>query len=64
MNTYPHSLKQLVDTGYLRHIPVDPITHSHKTWELIRPVETDEVISDIRSGYRLMTSKGTPYSDW
>jgi|TARA_R100000005_G_C5003709_1_gene212256 general secretion pathway protein G len=64
MNTYPHSIEQLVDTGYLRDIPVDPITNSHETWELIKHAETDDVISDVRSGSRLMSSKGTPYSDW
>lgn len=64
MNTYPHSLGQLVDTGYLRHIPVDPITHSHETWELIRQVETDNVITGVQSSSRLISSKGTPYSDW
>lgn len=64
MNTYPHSLEQLVDTGYLRDIPVDPITNSHETWELIKHAETDNVISDVRSGSRLISSKGTPYSDW
>ena len=30
---YPTSLQMLVDEGYLRKIPVDPITKSSDTWE-------------------------------
>jgi len=30
---YPTSLEVLVDEGYLRKIPIDPITKSSSTWE-------------------------------
>src|SRR5439155_12065089 len=29
----PHSLQDLVDAGYFRQLPVDPITDSNQTWE-------------------------------
>src|SRR5574341_1109782 len=38
---YPESLKVLVDEGYLRNMPVDPITERDDTWEDI-PEPTDE----------------------
>jgi len=71
---YPASLDELVEKGYLRFIPVDPITKSDETWEEI-PVEpseeeelapTDETggIIDVRSGAAGVGLDGTPYSEW
>src|SRR5438067_6977907 len=31
----PQSLQDLVDGGYYREIPVDPITNSRDTWEVV-----------------------------
>jgi general secretion pathway protein G len=33
---YPQSLETLVKDGYLRAIPIDPITKSNSTWVLVR----------------------------
>lgn len=71
---YPASLDELVEKGYLRFVPVDPITKSNETWEEI-PVEpseeeelapTDETggIIDVRSGAGGVGLDGTPYSEW
>ena len=71
---YPASLDELVEKGYLRKIPVDPLTESDGTWEEI-PVEpseeeelapTDETggIIDVRSGATGVGLDGTPYSEW
>jgi general secretion pathway protein G len=30
---YPEALEDLVEFGYLRQLPVDPITKSNETWE-------------------------------
>ena len=46
---YPPGLESLVEKGYLRKIPIDPITKSADTWELVleeidpeeQPAETD-----------------------
>jgi general secretion pathway protein G len=74
---YPTSLQSLVDTGYLRKIPMDPITKSRETWvplyEEIDPTnppaetESDEGqpgIVDVHSGSPAISLDGTPYSEW
>ncbi len=74
---YPKSLDALVEAGYLRKIPVDPITKSAETWvvdyEQADPekpkaeTETDEDgpgIVDIHSGSELLSLDGSPYKDW
>jgi len=75
---YPTSLEALVDDGYLRDIPRDPITHSNETWQLVyeefdsdtTPAETDlpesgePGIIDVYSGSEDVSMKGVPYSEW
>jgi general secretion pathway protein G len=75
---YPASLEALVEAGYLRKVPVDPITRSADTWVVEYeevdpdnpPAETDEGdgspgIVDIHSGSPLKSlNGGTPYSEW
>ena len=75
---YPPSLEALVDEGYLRTIPMDPITKSTDTWVVIceeadpdaPPAETDlpeggePGIIDVRSGSPLTALDGTLYADW
>jgi general secretion pathway protein G len=60
---YPPSLSELVKTGYLRTVPVDPITSSNNTWQEV--IETTEGgVFDIHSGSDLVASTGTPYNEW
>ena len=75
---YPPSLDTLVDQGYLRAVPVDPITRSTQTWVLVfdepsleeAPAETDMPegsepgVIDVRSGAPGAGTDGTPYSEW
>lgn len=69
---YPRSLQELVDEGYLRTIPEDPITRSKETWVLIREeskeneflLEEERGIIDVKSGSDRTSSEGTPYSSW
>lgn len=69
---YPRSLQELVDEGYLRTIPEDPITRSKETWVLIREepkeneflLEEERGIIDVKSGSDKISSEGTPYSSW
>lgn len=74
---YPTSLQSLVETGYLRKLPVDPITKSSETWLPIYeeidpnnpPAETESEegqpgIIDVRSGSEAVSLDGTPYSEW
>ena len=74
---YPPSLEELVTKGYLRKVPVDPITKRNDTWVLVLeeidpdapPAETEQGeegpgIIDVHSGSPLTSLDGTPYSEW
>ena len=66
----PQSLQDLVSDGYLRQVPVDPMTGSADTWKLIMEDasntvnQTEPGIFDVRSGSDKNSSEGTPYSEW
>lgn len=66
----PQTLQDLVSEGYLRQVPVDPITGSNTTW---REVMEDSVTSvsqtepglyDVKSGSDKISLEGTAYSEW
>jgi len=66
----PQSLQDLVTEGYLREVPVDPMTNSNSTWHVIMEDamtsvnQTEPGIFDVRSGSDKMGLDGTPYSEW
>jgi len=66
----PQSLNDLVMEGYLRTVPVDPMTGNNQSWKTIMEDATQSVnqsepgIFDIRSGSDKISLDGTPYSDW
>ncbi len=66
----PQSLQDLVGEGYLREVPMDPITNSADTWKVIMEDPnnamdpTDPGIYDVRSGSDKTSLEGTAYSDW
>jgi general secretion pathway protein G len=66
----PQSLQDLVGEGYLREVPIDPMTGSSQTWKTILEDATQSVnqsepgIFDIRSGSDKISLDGTSYSDW
>ena len=66
----PQSLQDLVDAGYLREVPIDPITKSNSTWETVTdtaitsPDQTESGIIDVKSGSSAISSEGTPYNTW
>jgi general secretion pathway protein G len=66
----PQALQDLVDAGYFRELPVDPITGSNTTWETVvdtsitSPDQTESGIVDIRSGSTALSSENTPYNTW
>lgn len=63
---YPDSLDQLVQSKYLRSLPVDPVTESSGTWILVpsdRP-ERPGAVFDIHSGAPGAARDGSNYSDW
>ena len=68
--TAPQSLEDLVDAGYYREIPEDPITASSTTWQLefgdtaLIPDQLETGIVDVHSGSTAISSEGTSYSEW
>lgn len=66
----PQSLDDLVQAGYLREIPTDPMTRSNSTWvtatsDVLESVDqTDPGINDVHSGSDEMGTNGQPYSSW
>ncbi len=66
---YPSSLDALVESKYIREIPVDPFTKSNTTWETIyeEQEEGDDSpagIYDVKSGSDGVGFNGTPYKEW
>ena len=66
----PQSLQDLVDAGYFRQLPVDPMTNSNQTWETVSDTslaatdQTEAGIADVHSGATGISTDGTPYSTW
>ena len=66
----PQSLQDLVDNGYLRSIPEDPMTHSSDTWvtgtsdAVYSLDQTDPGIDAVHSGSDELGADGQPYSSW
>jgi general secretion pathway protein G len=63
----PPRLGALVDQGYIRLIPYDPITRRNDTWiEIREPGESGGPpgIVNVRSGATGRARDGTRYADW
>jgi len=66
----PQSLQDLVAAGYLRDIPIDPMTNSNQTWHtvmedvLMSVDQTEPGIFDVKSGSDKTGLDGTPYAEW
>lgn len=65
----PQSLQDLVGAGYLREIPVDPLTKSRDTWvteQESEPFSPDAPlgIANVRSGAEGQDAEGNPYSQY
>jgi general secretion pathway protein G len=66
----PQSLDDLVQNGYLRSIPEDPMTHAKDSWvtdtsdAMYSLDQTEPGINDIHSGSDETGSDGQPYSSW
>ena len=67
----PQTLQDLVSEGYLRDVPVDPMTGSNQTWQTVMEDAGQSVdqsqpgIFDVKSGSdQVSPLEGTPYSEW
>jgi general secretion pathway protein G len=67
---YPSGLDSLVSEGYMRKVPIDPVTQSSDSWVTV-PAEPDPNnpsgeagIYDVKSGAQGTGLDGSAYSDW
>jgi general secretion pathway protein G len=66
----PQSLDDLVQAGYLKSIPKDPMTDSTETWvtstdDTLESIDqSDPGVNDVHSGSEQTGSDGQPYSTW
>ena len=62
---YPESLAELVEKNYLRALPMDPITESSSTWQIVGvPSGYKGTVYDIKSGAAGRSKLGQAYGDW
>ncbi len=65
----PQSLQDLVSEGYLRQVPIDPMT-GQADWEVVMEDsltsvnQTEPGIFDVRSKSDKRSLEGTPYNEW
>lgn len=64
----PQSLDDIVAAGYMRDVPVDPIT-GEKDWNVVMGEDASSVdggqgVTDVRSASTELSSENTPYSEW
>ena len=66
----PQSLDDLIQDGYLKSVPEDPMTHSKDTWVTeFEPPDPDNPDAEvgifrIRSGSTDMGENQIPYNEW
>ncbi|MGI4853070.1 MAG: type II secretion system protein [Janthinobacterium lividum] len=66
----PQALDELVTSGYLKSMPLDPMTHRTDTWigdrtDAYQNVdETATGINDVHSGSQALSTEGTIYGSW
>jgi general secretion pathway protein G len=66
----PQSLDDLVQAGYLKKLPIDPMTHSDTTWvtatdDTLQDIDQSEPgVNDVHSGSEETGTDGQPYSGW
>ena len=62
LGRYPVSLEELLDRHYLRTLPLDPVTDSTSTWQIVPPEEQfPGKVFDIKSGAQGTTLDGRPF---
>lgn len=66
----PQSLEDMVSGGYLRQVPIDPITGTDQSWIVIMEDaltsvdQTEPGLYDVRSGSDGIGLDGTAYGEW
>ena len=66
----PQSLEDITQAGYLKQIPIDPITNSRDTWQTeqedyLQSVDQSQPgITNVHSGAPGTGSNGVAYAEW
>jgi general secretion pathway protein G len=66
----PQSLEDITQAGYLKQIPIDPITNSRDTWQVeqedvLQSVDQSQPgITNVHSGASGTGSNGVAYAEW
>jgi general secretion pathway protein G len=66
----PQTLQDLVNEGYLKEVPIDPIVGNNTAWRVIMEQamqsvsQTEPGIFDVKSGSDAKSLEGSPYSEW
>ena len=68
---YPESLESLCSDGYLRKVPIDPMTKSSTSWKTVMEEDTGDRepnvnlgIVDVKSGASGTSMDGIPYEEF
>jgi general secretion pathway protein G len=62
---YPESLDALAADRYLRKVPLDPITESTSTWQIVQPEDPQKGgVYDVKSGAPGKGQDGSEFSQW
>lgn len=65
VGTYPESLVELVEKGYLRRLPEDPFTKSSATWTVTTTDDPETTgIGDVHSGAEGVSESGVPFGEF
>ena len=64
----PQSLEDLASAGYIREVPIDPVTNE-KDWTLETgedpgSLTSESGITNVHSASPDTSTEGTPYSEW
>ena len=59
---FPPSLQALVDQGYLRALPRDPLNNNKAEWKVV--LDKSGGISDVHSLSTARSTNGVSYSNW
>ena len=62
---YPDTLEELATRGYVRDVPVDPMTGSAGTWRVAPPPGQGATgVADLHSGAAGTGADGSDYASW
>ena len=65
LGRYPETLEELVEKRYLQALPIDPVTDSNTTWQIVAvPTGYKGSVYSIKSRATGNARDGKPYAEW